>query len=415
MKGDIKSETEATVRMIRPTAGDIVAGVSVALLALPQGLAYAELAGLPAQYGLYAAALPCLLAAFFASSPFLQTGPVAITALLTFGALQGMAEPQTVEYIELAALLAFFVGVIRLGFGILRLGRIANLLTDPLILGFTSGAAILIILSQLPKALGIETSNGGVIRSGFEALIHPSDWNGLAILFSLGTIFLMFGGRRLHRLFPGVLISVVVGIIISWTTNYSGSVVGELDGGFISFNFDFAWSSTSQLIIPAFVIAIVGFAEPAAIARTFAGDGKTSWDPNKEMISQGVANLASAISQAFPVGGSFGRSALNHFAGATSTWSGAITGAFVLLALPFAFLLEYLPSSILGATVIGAVIRLIKPKEFLKLIRNNFGDAVVGVVTLVATLATAPRIERGIIIGLVISLLNYLFQESQQK
>ena len=401
--------------MTRPTTGDIVAGVSVALLALPQGLAYAELAGLPAQYGLYAAALPCLLAAFFASSPYLQTGPVAVTALLTFGALQGIAEPQTSEYVELAALLALFVGVIRLGFGILRLGKIANLLTDPLILGFISGAAILIVLSQLPKTLGVETANGGVIRSGLDALIHPAQWNGLTILFSIGTIFLIFGGRRLHRLFPGVLLSVVAGILISWTTNYSGSVVGELEGGFISLDFDFAWASIYKLIVPAFVIAIVGFAEPASIARTFATEEKTSWDPNKEMISQGVANLASAISQSFPVGGSFGRSALNRFAGATSTWSGAITGAFVLLALPFMFLLEHLPSSILGATVIGAVIRLIKPKDFFSLIRNNFGDAAVGVATLVATLATSPRIERGILIGLALSFWNYYFKAKSKK
>ena len=401
--------------MTRPTTGDIVAGVSVALLALPQGLAYAELAGLPAQYGLYAAALPCLLAAFFASSPYLQTGPVAVTALLTFGALQGIAEPQTSEYVELAALLALFVGVIRLGFGILRLGKIANLLTDPLILGFTSGAAILIVLSQLPKTLGVETANGGVIRSGLDAFIHPAQWNGLTILFSIGTIFLIFGGRRLHRLFPGVLLSVVVGILISWTTNYSGSVVGELEGGFISLDFDFAWASIYKLIVPAFIIAIVGFAEPASIARTFATEEKTSWDPNKEMISQGVANLASAISQSFPVGGSFGRSALNRFAGATSTWSGAITGAFVLLALPFVFLLERLPSSILGATVIGAVIRLIKPKDFFILIRNNFGDAAVGVATLVATLATSPRIERGILIGLALSFWNYYFKAKSKK
>tara|TARA_B100000953_G_scaffold77935_2_gene63250 strand:+ start:190 stop:1401 length:1212 start_codon:yes stop_codon:yes gene_type:complete len=401
--------------MTRPTTGDIVAGVSVALLALPQGLAYAELAGLPAQYGLYAAALPCLLAAFFASSPYLQTGPVAVTALLTFGALQGIAEPQTSEYVELAALLALFVGVIRLGFGILRLGKIANLLTDPLILGFTSGAAILIVLSQLPKTLGVETANGGVIRSGLDAFIHPAQWNGLTILFSIGTIFLIFGGRRLHRLFPGVLLSVVVGILISWTTNYSGSVVGELEGGFISLDFDFAWASIYKLIVPAFIIAIVGFAEPASIARTFATEEKTSWDPNKEMISQGVANLASAISQSFPVGGSFGRSALNRFAGATSTWSGAITGAFVLLALPFMFLLEHLPSSILGATVIGAVIRLIKPKDFFILIRNNFGDAAVGVATLVATLATSPRIERGILIGLALSFWNYYFKAKSKK
>ena len=233
------------MRITHPSTGDVIAGISVALLALPQGLAYAELAGVPAQYGLYAAALPCLLAAFFASSPYLQTGPVAVTALLTFGALQGIAEPQSVEYIELAALLALFVGVIRLGFGILQLGKLANLLSDALILGFTSGAAILIVFSQLPKALGVETSNGGVIKNGLNALTHPTHWHGIAILFSIGTILLMFGGRRLHRLFPGVLISVVAGILISWATSYSGSVVGELDGGFISFDFSFTWSSTS--------------------------------------------------------------------------------------------------------------------------------------------------------------------------
>ena len=152
-----------------------------------------------------------------------------------------------------------FVGVIRLGFGILQLGKLANLLSDALILGFTSGAAILIVFSQLPKALGVETSNGGVIKNGLNALTHPTHWHGIAILFSIGTILLMFGGRRIHRLFPAVLISVVAGILISWATSYSGSGVGELDGGFISFDFSFTWSSTSQLIIPAFVIAIVGY------------------------------------------------------------------------------------------------------------------------------------------------------------
>ena len=401
------------MRITRPSTGDVIAGVSVALLALPQGLAYAELAGVPVQYGLYAAALPCLLAAFFASSPYLQTGPVAVTALLTFGALQGVADPQTAEYVELAALLALLVGIIRLSFGILHLGKINSLLTDPLILGFTTGAAILIILSQLPKALGVESSNGGIVRSGFEALIHPTQWHAFAILFSLATILLMFGGRRFHRLFPGVLLSVVAGILISWAANYSGPVVGELGGGFLSLDFTFTWSSTSQLIIPAFVIAIVGFAEPAAIARTFAQQGKTSWNPDKELISQGVANIASAVSQAFPVGGSFGRSSLNNFAGATTTWSGAITGAFVLLALPFTFVLEYLPTSILGATVIGAVIRLIRPKAFSDLIRNSYGDAAVGFGTLIATLMTSPRIERGILIGLLLSLLNSYFQRAE--
>ncbi len=204
----VKAEPEVLVRLVKPSLGDLLAGISVALLALPQGLAYAELAGLPVQHGLYAAALPSLLAALFASSPYLQTGPVALTALLTYGALQGIAEPQTSSYVEVAALLAFLVGAIRLFLGCIKMGKIAKLLTDPVILGFTSGAAILIVFSQLPKSLGVTTANTGVVSSGWEALTSVNQWNSSAIIFSIGTIFVIFGGRVLHRLFPGVLLAV---------------------------------------------------------------------------------------------------------------------------------------------------------------------------------------------------------------
>ncbi|MEE2682804.1 MAG: SulP family inorganic anion transporter [Actinomycetota bacterium] len=394
------------MQIFRPTIGDFIAGISVALLALPQGLAYAELAGLPAQHGLYAAALPSLLAAIFASSPYLQTGPVALTALLTFGALQGIAEPQTSLYIELAALLALLVGAIRLLLGVTRMGWITNLLTDPVILGFTSGAAILIVFSQLPKTLGAETVNDGVLSSGWEALSTPNLWSGSAMLFSLGTIVVIFGGRYLHRLFPGVLMAVVLGILISKAAGYTGQIVGELEGGFISFKFRFEWGSFIELLLPAFVIAIVGFAEPAAIARTFSKETTKTWNPNKELVSQGVANLAAAVSSAFPVGGSFGRSALNKLAGASSPWAGAVTGAFVLASLPFISLLEDLPSAILGATVIGAVIRLINLRDLRKVLSTSKSEAFVAYGTLAATLATSPRIERGILIGLFLSLCN---------
>ena len=210
----------------KPTAGDVIAGISVALLALPQGLAYAELAGMPAQYGLFAAGFPSLLAAIFASSPYLQTGPVALTALLTFGALQGIAEPFSGEYIELAALLALMVGVIRLFLGICKMGFIAVLLTDAVVLGFTTGAAILIISSQLPKSLGLENLSGGIISSGWEAITSPNQWEAGSILFSLGTIFVLFGGKLIHRLFPGVLVAVISGILISNLISYDGPVVG---------------------------------------------------------------------------------------------------------------------------------------------------------------------------------------------
>ncbi len=401
----------AIMRITKPTTGDLLAGISVTLLALPQGLAYSELAGLPAKYGLYAAALPSLLAALFASSPYLQTGPVALTALLSFGALQGLAVPETTEYIELAALLALMVGVIRLALGILKFGKIANLLTDAVVLGFTSGAAILIIFSQLPKALGVQGLSGGILVSGWNSLVNPDQWEVGALVFSIATIAVIFGGRLIHRLFPGVLIAVVFGIIVSHMVGYTGQVVGDLKGGFLTLKFDYAWGSIYELLLPSAIIAIVGFAEPAAIARTFAKEDGTKWNPNKELVSQGVANLAAAVSNAFPVGGSFGRSALNKFAGATSPWAGAITGAFVLASLPFTPALEQLPSAILGATVIGAVIKLVKPLEIQRLLTDNLTQGLIAVGTLVATLLTAPRIDRGIVIGLLLALLDYLWRK----
>ncbi len=399
----------------KPRSGDVVAGVSVALLALPQGLAYAELAGMPAKYGLYAAAIPCLLAAIFASSPYLQTGPVALTALLAYGALESLEKPFTEGFIELAALLALIVGGIRFLIGVFRLGKIADLLTDAVILGFTNGAAILIVFSQLPKSLGVQHSESGILRSGWEAITTPDIWQFGAITFSVLTILIVLGGRLLNRLFPGVLVAVVFGILISHLIDYSGPVVGELSGSFVSLKFNFEWNSFGELLLPGAIIAIVGFAEPAAIARTFSKQDGSIWNPSKEFVSQGIANMASAFSSSFPVGGSFGRSSLNRLAGAETPWSGAITGAVVLALLPLASLLSELPSAILGATVIWAVIKLIKPFDFLELIRNDFGQALIAIGTLLATLITAPRIDRGIVLGILLSFIAYLFKKFQVR
>ena len=153
---------------------------------------------MPAKYGLYAAAIPSLLAAIFASSPYLQTGPVALTALLAYGALESLEKPFTEGYIELAALLALIVGGIRLLLGICKLGKIADLLTDAVILGFTNGAAILIVFSQLPKSLGVQNPGSGILRSGWDAIASPDMWHFGAITFSILTILIVLGGRLLN-------------------------------------------------------------------------------------------------------------------------------------------------------------------------------------------------------------------------
>ena len=399
------------MRVSQPSTGDLVAGISVALVAIPQSLAYAELAGLPPHIGLFATALPSLLAAAFVSSRYLQTGPVALTSLLTFGALSTLAEPTTAEYIELAALLALLVGVMRVILGLIRMGRVAYLLSEPVLAGFTTGAAILIISSQLPKVFDIAPEGDGVLEDAFAALKSPGDWQWEAIAFAAGSAVVIIGGRSIHRLFPGVLLAVLAGIVISGTAGYSGSIVGELDGAFISLGFDFDWESTASLLIPAFAIALVGFAEPASIARTFAAEERLPWNANREMVGQGVANLAAGISGAFPVGGSFSRSSLNRLAGATSPWSGAITGAFVLLALPLTPLLEDLPRAVLGAIVIVAVVRLINLRGIYDLLSQAPAQGLVAVGTLGATLAFSPHVERGVLVGIALALAVHLYRE----
>ncbi len=397
--------------MPRPSVGDVVAGISVALVALPQSLAYAEIAGMPPQYGLFASALPPILAAIFVSSRYLQTGPVALTALLAFGALEPLAAPESGQYIELAALLALLVGGFRVALGLMRMGGVAYLLSEPVLTGFTTGAAVLILSSQLPKVFDVATDGDGILPDAWQSLTSPDEWQAGAIGFAVLTLVCMFGGRWLHKLVPGVLVAVSVGVIVSERTDYTGSVVGELDGGFVSLTFDFPWGQVGDLVLPALVIALVGFAEPSSIARTFAAKEREPWDANREMVSQGVANLAAAISGAFPVGGSFSRSSLNRLAGANSAWAGAITGFFVLLALPLTPLLEALPSAILGAIVVGAVVKLVAVGDLVRLVQRNRLQAAVGIGTLIATLVSAPRVERGVLVGVALALGAHLYRE----
>ncbi|MBS1264744.1 MAG: putative sulfate transporter [Acidimicrobiaceae bacterium] len=395
----------------RPGGADVLAGLSVALILIPQSMAYAELAGLPPHIGLFAAALPPILASVAASSPYLQTGPVALTSLLTLGGLAELAEPGSVEYVELAALLALVVGVTRLALGLFHLGVVAYLMSEPVLSGFTSGAAILILSSQLPKALGVDAPDGGVLERAWWSLTSPGDWEIGAVVIAAVTVLLVLGGRRLHRLFPGALVAVVGGVTFARVAGYEGPVVGSVPTGFPDIGLDLPWSSTGSLVVAGVVIALVGFAEPASIARMFATADRQPWSANREFISQGLANVAAGLSGAFPVGGSFSRSSLNRLAGARSRWSGLVTGMAVLAFLPFADVLEQLPTATLGGVVIAAVVGLVQPVRLVDTIRRSTPQGLVAWGTFAATLALAPRVERGVIVGIGLSLALHLWRE----
>lgn len=385
---------------------DAIAGISVAFVLIPQSLAYAELAGMPAHYGLYAGSVPLVVAALFASSNYLQTGPVALTALLTFGVLSTMAEPFSPEYVGLAALLALVVGVMRLALGMLRAGGVAYLLGQPVLRGFVLGAAFLIFSSQLPAVLGVNGLDGGVMQRAWTVLSDPGSWEITSLVLTLVTIGLIFGARRVHPLFPGVLVAVIAAAAYSALTGYDGATVGLIEGGLsLGGVADLPFGALPSLLIGGAIIALVGFAEPVSLARHYADLEGEAWDPHKEFVSQGVANVAAGLFAGFPVGGSFSRTSINHLAGARTRWSGAITGLTVIVFLPFAFLLAPLPKAVLGATIIAGVIKLMRLRPLLLTLRMSKLEGGLALLTTVLTIASAPHIEYGVLVGVVLSLV----------
>lgn len=383
----------------------------MALVLIPQGLAYAEVAGLPTVHGLYASAAPLLAAALFASCPYLQTGPVALTALLTYGALVPLAEAGTSAYVGAAALLALVVGATRLLIGLLKAGWVSYLMSQPVLTGFTSGAAILIIFTQVPGALGMGAGGRGPVAAFLGVMSDPQAWNSMAVALTVMTMVVSLGARRIHPLLPGALLAAVLGIVFSVRLGYSGPVVGEVSAQLPPVSGGIPWGLGPGLLLPGVVIALVGFAESAAIAQAFASRERARWNPDQEFLSQGVANLAAGIFSGFPVGGSFSRSSLNHLSGATTRWSGAFTGLAVLLILPFTSLLAPLPKAVLSGVVIAAVAGLVRPRQLIGLWRLSRVQAMVAWATFALCLLLSPRVEQAVLLGVLISLAAHVWRE----
>ncbi|MDX1493582.1 MAG: SulP family inorganic anion transporter [Longimicrobiales bacterium] len=391
---------------------DVLAGVSVALILIPQSMAYAELAGLPPHHGLYAATFPLIAAAFLASSPYLQTGPVALTGLLTFGALVPMAPLGTAEYAALAALLALVVGVFRILVGFLKAGWVVYLMSHSMMTGFLSAAAILILCSQLPGALGSPAPvDEGVLQRAWFAVTNPDTWNWAAVGLSVFTVATVTGAASIHPLVPGVLIAAGFGLIFSAVTGYDGATVGSVPSGLPPFTLDLPWSSLPSLLLPGLVISVIGFAEGVSISRVFASEERQHWDADKEFISKGLANVVAGFSGGLPVGGSLSRTSVNRMAGARSRWSGLITGVTVLCFLPVAPVMSALPRAVLSGIVIAAIYKVVQPKQVLQLWTLSRPQALIGWTTFVATLTLSPNIDQAVLIGIALSAGVHLWRE----
>jgi SulP family sulfate permease len=401
-------ERRSSGRSIRFSPTDVVAGISVAVLLVPQSLAYAQLAGMPAYRGLFAASIPALVAAPLASSPYLQPGPTAVSALLTFGALSTLATPGSDRYIQLALVLALMVGVIRVAVGLLHAGVLAYFVSEPLLVGFVPGAAILIIASQVPEAVGAGSSGGNELVRAARVLVHPSTWSAEAVAIAVCVGILIVVTRHVHPLFPGVLLVLVGAIIFSKLTGYDGQKIGTIHAGLPPLTESISSGDIPRLLVPAFVIALIGFAEASSIARTYAALDRTDWDADREFVSQGAANVAAGLLGGFPVGASFSRSALNRLAGAKTNLSGLVTGLTVLAFIPLGFLLGPLPEAVLSATVIVAVLPLIRFDRIVEIGRLSRPQLAVTLTAFVLTLALSPRIQWAIVAAIGLSIAIHL-------
>ncbi|HEX7300344.1 MAG TPA: SulP family inorganic anion transporter [Solirubrobacteraceae bacterium] len=391
-------------------ARDLLAGVTVGLVLIPQSLAYASVAGMPPVAGLYAAALPLIAAALFASSPYLQTGPVATTSLLTFGALAGRAPVGSQEYLELGILLALVVGVVRALLGVLRAGWIAHLMSVPMLMGFLPAGALLIAASQTPAVLGV-SPEGGVTAAAASALAHPEHWDPVALAMAGGVLLIVAAGRRLHRFVPGVLVALLAGLVAGHALADRAQTIGSIPPGLPTLGLHLPSAALASLLVPATVIAFVGFAEAASTARMYATRERQHWSASREFVSQGVANIVAGASGGLPVGASLSRTALNHSAGAATRLSGAFTGLVVLAFLPFASVLEPLPRPVLAAIVIGAVVGLLRLPQMVALWRISRPQFGIAWTTFGLTLLLAPHVEWAVLAGVALSVAVHLMRE----
>jgi sulfate permease, SulP family len=386
---------------------EFAAGLTVALVMVPQSVAYAGLAGMPLVTGLYAAFLPALLAVMFGSSTRLSVGPAALTCVLIAASLNGLAVPGSAQWVNLAVWLAILSGLMQLALGAGGLGWVLNLVSSPVLTGFTQAAALLIMASQLPTFLGLQ----GPLAS----LLDVPRFDFSAMGFgALSLAALLLGKRYLPRL-PMVLLVVGLAGSVSWWSAYAGSggaIIGALPAGLPTLYWPTftGWDTLGALLVPAAVIALVSFLETASSAKIEAQHDGKLWNNNQDLIGQGVAKLASAFSGSFATSTSFSRSAIALHAGAETGWSAVATVVCVLLALVLLMpLLHHVPRAVLAAVVIAAVMGLLRPRQLLSLWRIDRVEAMTAVVTFAVTLLTAPRIYWGVLAGVVMGLVHFLY------
>jgi len=398
--------------------GDLLAGLTVGVMLIPQGMAYGLLAGLPPIYGLYASIIPLFLYSFFGTSRQLSVGPVALVSLLILAGVGQFAETGTEAFIGMAIATAFIAGVIQVLLGVFRLGFLINFLSHPVIAGFTSAAAFIIGLSQLKNLLGINISRSNYIH---EIVISTAQniggihWPTVAL--GIGGIAFILILKRINKAIPAALLAVVASTIAVYffgMQEQGVEIVREVPKGLPPVSVPkINWQMVMQLLPLALTICLISFIESLAIAKTIESMHKSyRVVPNQELIALGLTKIGGAFFQSYPTTGSFTRSAINNDSGAQTGVSSMISAVLVAVTLLFLTpLFFYLPKAILASIIVVAVINLVDYKAAIHLWRTDRRDFMTMMVTFVATLTLG--IQNGVFTGVILSLAFMVYRNSK--
>ncbi len=389
--------------------GDLAAGLTVGAMLVPQAMAYAQLAGLPPEIGLYASTLPLVVYALFGTSRQLAVGPVAIVSLLTATALAPLVDEGTAGYLGAAAMLALLVGVFHIVLGVGRLGFLVNLLSHSVLVGFTAAAAIIIGFSQAKHLFGISVGRQDhFYETVREVVANLGDAHTVTMVIGFTSLLTLFALKRWFPRVPAALVVVVGSILAVDRLDLEAdgvSVVGDIPNTLPSFGLpDFDGSLISNLLASAAVITLVGFMESIAVAKVYARRHRYDVDANRELIGLGAANVATGFFGGYPVTGGFSRTAVNDTAGARTPVASVITAGVVLLTIAVLTpLFTSLPNAALGAIIVAAVVGLVDVAEMRHIVAVKRSDAIGLAVAFFATLLLG--IEVGILVAVVASML----------
>ncbi len=413
-------------------SGDLLAAVIVTIMLIPQSLAYALLAGLPPEAGLYASIAPIILYAIFGTSRALAVGPVAVVSLMTAAAIGNVAEQGSMGYMVAALTLAGLSGVMLLGLGLLRLGFLANFLSHPVIAGFITASGILIAASQIKHVLGVGADGGTLPELLFSLAVHLGETNPITLAIGVGAVAFLFWVRkglkplllslglapRLAEMLTkaGPVAAVMVSTALVWALGLDSAgvkIVGAVPQGLPPLTLpSFSPDLIRLLLLPALLISIIGFVESISVAQTLAAKKRQRIDPDQELIGLGAANIAASFTGGYPVTGGFARSVVNFDAGAETAAAGAFTAiGLAIAALALTPLIYYLPVATLSATIIVAVLSLVDFSILRRSWSYSKPDFMAVAATILFTLGMG--VEVGVSAGVVLSVGLHLFRTSR--